>query len=78
VQISSLVEKITTHTKHAYISHNMNMFIHTSKLFDASKIHQSYTIKLIMHKEGYFISFETKATTATYYSGAPKIMRKLQ
>jgi hypothetical protein len=32
-----------------------NMLSDINKLFDASKIHQSYTIKLIMHKEYYFI-----------------------
>jgi hypothetical protein len=33
-----------------------NMASDISKGFDASKIHQSYTTKLIMHKEYYFIS----------------------
>jgi hypothetical protein len=47
-----------------------------SKGVDASKIHQSYTIKLIMHKEYYFISI--LSTTATCISSAHKNLRKLQ
>jgi hypothetical protein len=34
-----------------------NMPSDLNKGFDASKIYQSYTIKLIMHKEYYFILF---------------------
>jgi hypothetical protein len=49
-----------------------------SKGVDASKIHQSYTIKLIMHKEYYFISILSRATTATCISSAHKNLRKLQ
>jgi hypothetical protein len=44
-----------------FINHNYtNMSSHISKLFGASKIHQSYTIKLIMHKNVILFYFKLR------------------